>query len=455
MECTPRCFSSSFGAQGSRSLHTASAPANLSRAFWKCAWHSLVKPRTICLPILLLLAVVSGFPAPALAALDRTAVDRTHGQSKTARPPSLVDQVRFNGTALPFDDGVTAGPGSGYLEIQFASPQSVAQDRVHFRYRLRGWDTDWTDAGKDHEAIYTQLPPGRYMFELEEADGGNAWGQRTASLWIVLIPHVWQTALFWGMSAIILLVLTVIIFILRHRSLSEDTHDLQEEVQQKTAELLLAKKVADDASRAIKAQAMKDSLTDLWNRRVIFEMLEKEISRAQRENLPLVVVMIDLDHFKAVNDTYGHLTGDVVLEEAARRLAELMRPYDFAGRYGGEEFLIVLPGCSPSNGIRRAEDFRRAIADSPVPTACGALTVTCSLGVASHEKALLAEDLIHIADEALYRAKRLGRNCVAQGSAEPVADGAALDRTGPGSEEIREDRLAAASVDRGAAQRRR
>jgi diguanylate cyclase (GGDEF)-like protein len=92
-----------------------------------------------------------------------------------------------------------------------------------------------------------------------------------------------------------------------------------------------------------------------------------------------------------------------------------MRPYDFAGRYGGEEFLIVLPGCSAMNGVQRAEDFRRAIAETPVATAVGTLTVTCSLGVASHDGIMQAEDLIHLADEAMYRAKRLGRNCVRAG----------------------------------------
>jgi diguanylate cyclase (GGDEF)-like protein len=131
--------------------------------------------------------------------------------------------------------------------------------------------------------------------------------------------------------------------------------------------------------------------------------------------------MIDMDHFKRINDTHGHLTGDEVLREAARRLTEAMRPYDFAGRYGGEEFLIVLPSCSPHNGIQRAEDFRRAIAEAPVLTALGPLAVTCSLGVAAYDGAMRPEELIHQADEALYRAKRMGRNCVCAGDEEAVA----------------------------------
>jgi two-component system, cell cycle response regulator len=133
--------------------------------------------------------------------------------------------------------------------------------------------------------------------------------------------------------------------------------------------------------------------------------------------------MIDMDHFKKINDTHGHLTGDEVLREAANRLTEVMRPYDFAGRYGGEEFLVVLPSCSPHNGLQRAEDFRRVIAGLPVSTGVGPLAVTCSLGVAAYDGSMPLEDLIHRADEALYRAKRKGRNCVCGASSKrlPVA----------------------------------
>jgi diguanylate cyclase (GGDEF)-like protein len=182
------------------------------------------------------------------------------------------------------------------------------------------------------------------------------------------------------------------------------------------AELTLAAKIAGDAQEALKEQALKDGLTGLWNRRAIAAMLENEVCRALRDRFPIALVMIDLDYFKSINDTYGHLTGDEVLREVAGRLIGEMRPYDFAGRYGGEEFLVVMPSCSPHNGIRRAEDFRRAVAQRPVPTPAGPLDVTCSLGVALYDYAMSPEDLIHRADEALYRAKRMGRNCVCAGS---------------------------------------
>jgi diguanylate cyclase (GGDEF)-like protein len=330
-----------------------------------------------------------------------------------AHPRPLIEQVRFNQTVLPFEQGVTVGPDTGNLEIKFAAPASAVSD--HLRYRLVGFDSGWTEAGKEREAVYNKLPPGHYQLDFEEADSASAANSVMASLPIVVIPPYWETGRFRVLGAILLLVVIFVIYKLRVQYLMEHAQKLEEEVNQTKAELHLAVKIAGDAQRTLKEQALKDSLTGLWNRRAIFAMLEKEVCRAERDHLPITLVMIDLDHFKAINDSYGHLTGDAVLREAANRIFELMRPYDFVGRYGGEEFLIVLPGCSPGNGIQRAEDFRRIIADRPVPTSFGPLAVTCSLGVAAYDRAMPPEHLIHQADEALYRAKRLGRNCVCVG----------------------------------------
>jgi diguanylate cyclase (GGDEF)-like protein len=208
------------------------------------------------------------------------------------------------------------------------------------------------------------------------------------------------------------MILIVVLYKLRVSYLVKHNRRLQDTVSQTKAELTLTAKIAGDAQESLKEQALRDSLTGLWNRRAIFTMLEREIHRAQRDRFPITLVMIDLDHFKNINDTHGHLIGDDVLRETASRLTDTMRPYDFAGRYGGEEFLIVLPSCSPQNGLQRAEHFRRAIAGMPVPTCIGPLAVTCSLGVASWDEGMPPEDLIHRADEALYRAKHQGRNCV-------------------------------------------
>ncbi len=343
-----------------------------------------------------------------------------HGEIQATNLRSPIDEVRFNEKELSFEEGVTVGPETGDLEIHFAAPAPGGAD--HLRYRLVGFDKEWKDTGKEREVLYNNLAPGRYEFDFQEADGSGLRGTVVESIPITVIAPYWQTGPFRTLSIVGLLVVIFVLYKLRVGYLVKHNRKLQETVSQTKAELTLAAKIAGDAQVALKEQALKDSLTGLWNRRAIFSMLEREICRAQRDRLSITLVMIDLDHFKNINDSYGHLTGDDVLREVAGRLVDLMRPYDFAGRYGGEEFLIVLPSCSPHNGVQRAEGFRRVVAERPVPTAIGPLAVTCSLGVAAFDDAMTPEDLIHRADEALYRAKRRGRNCVCADQPKAVAD---------------------------------
>ena len=161
---------------------------------------------------------------------------------------------------------------------------------------------------------------------------------------------------------------------------------------------------------ALREQATKDSLTGLWNRSFILENLSKELARADREPRPLGVVLVDLDDFKKVNDTFGHATGDEVLKTAAELMLTKIRKYDSIGRYGGEEFLILLPGCDEPTTFAQAERLRVALEDKKI----GSIGLTASFGCTSLPPSshLTADVLIRRADEALYLAKGLGRNRV-------------------------------------------
>jgi two-component system cell cycle response regulator len=169
-----------------------------------------------------------------------------------------------------------------------------------------------------------------------------------------------------------------------------------------------------EARETMRFKATHDPLTSLFNRGVTMELLARELTRTHRENGCMVVMLGDLDHFKDVNDRYGHLVGDEVLREIARRLLGSVRSYDFVGRYGGEEFLVVLNNCDSSEAAGRAEEIRHRIAAQPVQTKSGPLPVTMSLGVlASQDWDLsLVEQILGEADVALYQAKADGRNCV-------------------------------------------
>jgi len=165
---------------------------------------------------------------------------------------------------------------------------------------------------------------------------------------------------------------------------------------------------------ALRQQATTDALTGAWNHRAIMDILEREVSRSQREGRPLGVVLGDLDHFKRINDTYGHMGGDEALREAAQRMRTAVRPYDFVGRYGGEEFLIVLPGCDYANAIRSAERIREHIASKPACYQKQSIAFTASFGIVAYAPPRPIEwhSLLQNADAALYQAKNGGRNRV-------------------------------------------
>ena len=164
----------------------------------------------------------------------------------------------------------------------------------------------------------------------------------------------------------------------------------------------------------LRGRATRDSLTGLLNHAAIHEALDHELERSSREGKSLGVVMADLDHFKRINDTHGHPVGDAVLRETTRCFRSMLRPYDSLGRYGGEEFLIVLPGCGPADTVRTAERLCVQLAATKIHVGGTLIPVTVSLGSTSHDgkSAIDAMTLLQIADSTLYEAKRAGRNRV-------------------------------------------
>jgi len=169
------------------------------------------------------------------------------------------------------------------------------------------------------------------------------------------------------------------------------------------------------AREQMRFRATHDALTSLWDRDSIFALLKSELSRSSREKTPVSVMICDIDHFKQINDTHGHLVGDEVLQQVSTRLQELIRPYDGVGRYGGEEFLIVLGRCNATGLRKRAEEVREGICRSPFLTKSGPVSVSISVGAITIDdwnKTTQIEPFLEEADAALYRAKASGRNLV-------------------------------------------
>jgi two-component system cell cycle response regulator len=192
-----------------------------------------------------------------------------------------------------------------------------------------------------------------------------------------------------------------------------DQHELQVRLRPGVRILELQHELIS-AREELRDQATKDFLTRIWNRSSILDILGRELQRGMRESRPVGVILADLDHFKSVNDTYGHFAGDAVLREFVRRMSGSIRPYDAIGRYGGEEFLIVLPGCDPSVTEKQAERMRETLANEPMWFNEESQLVTCSFGATAWVPGSLSseESLIRVADDALYAAKRQGRNRV-------------------------------------------
>ena len=176
------------------------------------------------------------------------------------------------------------------------------------------------------------------------------------------------------------------------------------------------------ARETLRYQATHDAMTGLVNRTFGLETLWREFARSARTGRPISIVMGDLDHFKSVNDLYGHAAGDRVLADAAKRMSSKMRPYEVLLRYGGEEFLAVLCECSASDAEKMAERLRRVLADEPFDVEKKKVALTASFGVAScsHAGGAGIEDLIRLADEALYRAKAEGRNRISVAHLRPA-----------------------------------
>jgi diguanylate cyclase (GGDEF)-like protein len=163
----------------------------------------------------------------------------------------------------------------------------------------------------------------------------------------------------------------------------------------------------------LREQAIRDPLTGLFNRRYMEETLDREIARATRENYSIGICMADIDQFKAFNDQHGHKAGDLVLKQLAEVFTTYSRAEDVVCRYGGEEFLILMPGADMDTTVRRAEDWRKAFEQSKIEFEGKQLSTTLSLGVSIFpQQGQTSDDLLKLADKALYLSKNNGRNQV-------------------------------------------
>lgn len=171
-----------------------------------------------------------------------------------------------------------------------------------------------------------------------------------------------------------------------------------------------------ELNKALEEKASRDMLTELWNRRAVLELLDQNLARAIRDHLPLSILMLDIDHFKSINDTYGHPVGDQVLKTVAESLSHSLRKSDTIGRLGGEEFLCILPACAQQEAFTVAERCRRSIENLAIVLEGSNKTISISVSIglftSDEHFSLNADEMIIKADAALYHSKQQGRNLI-------------------------------------------
>jgi diguanylate cyclase (GGDEF)-like protein len=323
------------------------------------------------------------------------------------RPPAVA-AITFG--AQPVANRSRLSWSAQPLNVSLSSMNFSDAHRIHFRYRLLGLESEWVETRQ--EALrYPRLDPGSYRFEVEAVDTGDGAVSRIAAVDFRIAPRWWQSQWLLLMVAVLAALGVVQVWRWRIQQLLYQKHQLESAVQRRTEDLESEKAELLRAREQMRHFAEHDDLTGLWNHRIIVERLRIEVQRSLRERIPLSVILMDLDHFKQINDTLGHPAGDLVLKELGAILLRAVRSYDWVGRYGGEEFLLILPGSNFSSARLRAEQLRAAVQSARVVSGEQPIQMTASLGVASGFPSDY-EALIKAADAALYTAKSSGRNCV-------------------------------------------
>ena len=300
------------------------------------------------------------------------------------------------GTRIPWSRGTFTARLGG---LTFRGNQNMV-----FRYQLQGFDPKIIET-RFPFVRFQQLPPGHYTLRVTAEDRGHQMVSAPAELSFTLTPLWWQTSAFHLLIGAACVGLLGLIWHWSHLALLAQKAHLERLVEQRTSEL--------------QKLAVTDALTGLLNRGAIMAALQAEIAMAREKQVPLCVAIVDLDHFKRINDTLGHQAGDEVLRAAASRLAASVRATDSVGRYGGEEFLIIFHNVDQRFGLDRCEIIRRNLCDQPVDFQGTSVDITGSIGFAWTENISDVQDtLIASADRALYQAKAEGRNRVACAVAE-------------------------------------
>ena len=346
-----------------------------------------------------------------------TIVDPDQLPQRPAPPPVVVTELRAGdapprSTYHPTDASpvLAIGPARRSVLVEFALLDYGSPGRKRYQHRIEGIDRHWIDTEPSRRvATYTNLPPGEHVLELRGAGNDGAW---SVPLRLPLhVPAAWhETLAFRVATALAALLLVAGLVQARTALLRRRQRVLEHLVAERTAALQLRTEELQRSERRLQDMAYRDGLTGLANRRLFTDQLRRMVAQSQRSGQPLYLLLIDLDHFKQVNDTLGHDAGDAVLRTVAQRLEAAVRSSDLVARLGGDEFAVLLPDSGTPEAVQAV--CERILHKLALPVEAGTPPLPgASIGAATlPPSALDAEMLTKAADLALYEAKRTGRN---------------------------------------------
>lgn len=324
-------------------------------------------------------------------------------------PPPAISQVSLGATDVA--NGGSVKWSSNVLTVSMALLSFKDTQDIGIRYRLVGeQDSAWEET-RELTVHYRHLPPGKYRFEVAAVNAAGSTVSPLASFSFTIVPLWWQNVYVQRGCGVISVILLIFAWRRRVGQLVSQKDHLEAAVKERTQALEKEKTELVRTREQMRHFAEHDGLTGLWNHRIIVERLRGEVDRSMRDGTAMAIILADLDYFKHINDAMGHVAGDLTLRETGAIFQRAVRSYDWVGRYGGEEFLLILPGSDVEAAQARAEHLRKTLEKATLGEGGKTFSVTASFGVAAGFPTNY-EEMIQIADAALYRAKNNGRNCV-------------------------------------------
>lgn len=341
---------------------------------------------------------------------------------------TLVDFKLFNNNVpigsdlLPFSinetENIVLNYDQNVITIKFSGLNYKITSKHLFQTRLVGFTNNWSTASHDTSATYTNLDPGDYIFQVRAANHDGVWNKEITQLYIKILAPWWETTWFRITLITILINAIILVIVFRERNIRNQNKILENKVKERTREYQVANNnltttlievnlLKDKMQRL----AIRDSLTNLYNRRFLIEHMEKELSKAKRNGQKVGILMLDIDDFKIINDTYGHDCGDYSLVELAKLLNKCTRDEDYIFRFGGEEFVIVISNINSTDLELLCTKIVNLVAKMQLKYQGKLFSMTISLGGAVYpEHGTDQDNLLRHADSSLYKVKESGKN---------------------------------------------